>query len=202
MHHVVQGLVVEDEDGQQRAHERPGRVEPPGIREPGSTQAQGNRDKPLGRVMPDAIEEHTGRRRCLPPPRNLAIGAVPQHLHLPEQRRENAPGQTRDKQREGRRRPGRDHEPGDLVGSDRRAQEQPGQVRRDITQVDIGDPVLGVAPAGDRRWLADLSDLRDGRPWWTFDEAHVFPFIADARFTADVRFTADARSSPATGWRR
>ena len=63
----------------------------------------------------------------------------------------------------GRRQPsGKDHERGHTVGADAGLEQLPGDIRRDVAQVEVRRPVLGVAPLPYLRRLCHLAQLSDG----------------------------------------
>ncbi|OEI69234.1 hypothetical protein Cus16_1072 [Curtobacterium sp. ER1/6] len=111
--------------------------------------------------MPDLVEEHAGRRPGAPPPRDLAVAAVDEHLQLSEHEGEQRPPDPRDQQCGGDAPADQDHETGHLVRRDPRLQQQPGQVRGDVTQVQRRRPVLRVRARADLVRLGDRAELRD-----------------------------------------
>src|SRR5699024_1436233 len=113
-------------------------------------------DQAFGGVMTDLVEEASLRSAGSSPSRDLTIAAVDVHLHLGEEHCEERTPDPGD-QKAGRDAPARqDHQTGDTIGADLRADEEHREVDRDMTQIELSRPVLRVLST------ADLDRLRLG----------------------------------------
>src|SRR5699024_8388169 len=83
------------------------------------------------------------------PPRNFTIAAVDVHLHLGEEHREERTPDPRDQKAAGDAPARQDHQTGDTIGTDLRADEQHREIDREVTQIELSRPVLRVLSAAD-----------------------------------------------------
>ena len=93
----------------------------------------------------------------------LAVGAVPEHLQLGEDRRQECARDPRYQQRRTGGGTGEDHQTRHRVGGHRGPDEQPGQIGREPALVEVGRPVLGVAAPAHLGGLGSGPELGDGR---------------------------------------
>ena len=105
--------------------------------------AEGDCNPTLGDVVPNPIEVDTDRGRRLPPARHLSVTTVEQHLQLHQDHRKDGAKQRRPSGRHGSGGCADDHQPGDAIRAEPGSQQNPCQIRRNIPQIGMRDPVFG-----------------------------------------------------------
>src|SRR5699024_4323686 len=116
-----------------------------------------------GGVMTDLVEKDPFRSAGSSPPCNLTIAAVDVHLHLREEHCKDRTPDPGDQKAAGDAPARQDHQTGDSVGTDLRADEQHREIDRDMTQIALSRPVLRVLSAADFDRLCLGPKLRQSR---------------------------------------
>ena len=163
VHGVVERLVHQHEHGEQRPEGGPAaeRVEAavgPHARAPAGSRLSATVWPSLSRKKP--VGENVCRQRATSPSQQSQ-----QHLQLAEQRGEHGADQAGDQQGAAGRGTGDDHQHGDAVGGDRRAEQDPGEVRREAPLVEVARSSARscAGPVTDGGWVTARSSAMVGR---------------------------------------
>src|SRR5699024_3864540 len=157
-------------------------------------------DQAFGGVMTVLVEVDSFCPAGPSPPRNLTIAAVDVHLHLGEENCEHRSPDPRNEQAAGDAPAGHTDQAGDAVRADLRTDEQHREVDRDMAQIELSRPVLGVLSTADLDRLCLGPKLRQCRVFRRRLFGHVRSSLIYGWYSATIarssrRYSQDLPSS-------